>query len=381
MFSIGPSGNAPQQLTPPTTGGEPSAKRHRADLPSFITDFDGARGANFSVITNFFSECVPRAAPRLTQVVTPRRALDIDRVVPAGTTDGTLINIAGDSKSLTALATRAHLRTSPLPEAKRHFERLLHSLEANPKLTCWNSAFENLLALHNMLEQRTTHAVVDLLFDASAEQFLPEAKALVRTARNARFDNALTRHLEAIAAMPPALRLNAWRDTFASVQRCEGYYEASTANRLAKCIGALPGQDRDVAILEMLDIGAKVIRGSGWDALVDTLYKTCAAGSLPRVIRATLDAAARAHDADIKDAVLATALHIDRCSPEDAEHVLARLVAIATLEDEDCPLELTDLEAISMLRDLRHTSDNDTRAYARPDFDDLIRQQCSYAAD
>ncbi|VVD87251.1 hypothetical protein PIN31009_01437 [Pandoraea iniqua] len=383
MFPSALSGNAPQRLTHLTHDGEPAAKRHQTELPSFAADFDGACDSNFCFVTSFSPACVPPAAPRLTQVVTPRRTLDVDRVVPAGITDGTLINIADDLKSLSALATRAHLTTSPLPEAKRHFERLLASLEASPNLTCWRSAFENLLNLHDTLEQRTAHAMVDLLFDASAEQHLPEAKALVRTARNARFDNVLRSRLEAIAAMPPATRLNAWRDTLAAIQRCEGYYEASTANRLAKCIGALPETDREVAILGMLSDGAKVIRGPGWNSLATTLYRTCAAESLPRVMRATLDAATHAHvhDADIKDAVMTTAQHIDRCPLQDAEYVLQRLVAITTLEDEYDHLGFTDLDAISMLRDLRHFSNDDRRAYHRPNFDYLIQQQCSYAAD
>ncbi|WP_058375427.1 hypothetical protein [Pandoraea norimbergensis] len=381
MFAIGPSSSTPQRLTHPTQEGEPPAKRYQADLPSFVTDFDGISDTNFCFVTTFAPTCVPTTAPRLTQVVTPQLALDVDNVVPAGVTDGTLITIASDPKSLSALATHVHLTTSPLPEAKRHFEHLLRSLQANPNLTCWNSAFENLLALHNTLEQRTTQAMVDLMFDTSAEQHLPDAKVLVRTARNTRFDCVLRSRLDAIAAMPQAARLNAWRDTFASVQRCEGYYETSTANQLAKCIADLPDADREVAILGMLSNGAKVIRGPGWDALATTLYGACAAGSLPQIMRATLDASTRAHDADIKDAVMATARHIDRCPPQDAEQVLARLVAITSLEDEYDQLGFTDLEAISMLRDLRHFSNDDRRDYPRPNFDYLIQQQCNYAAD
>ncbi|MGC7406610.1 hypothetical protein ACPWR0_22850 [Pandoraea pneumonica] len=348
---------------------------------SFGIDLASASATNLSSRPPFaFITSTPK--PPLPASLTPD--LEVDVLLPEALNTSTLSKIGSDPKSLTALATLAHMATATIPEAKRLYERLLDALRAMPQFENWDLAFANLLTMRDTLERRTAQAMVELLVDAPGEQRTDVVKALVHTASNARFDGVLQSRLDAIAQMPPGKRLAAWRSTFASCQRSDGYYDTSRANRLAAGIAHLPQGEQRAATSALLANAGNPIRGTGWGELVETCAKQASSnGTITRweVLKEALDASSNAGDAAVKEAIAEAMRHLERCPPDGAQALLAMAVQMTTLEGDYEHLGFNDFDAISLLRDLRDTSSSDKRAYPRPDFATLIRQQLEYAAD
>lgn len=402
LFPIGTSGPSTPPQMRSIFDGEPPAKRACIDAP-FAFDFAGTSSSNICVITPLVAaNPLPQPAPP----VTPAPEFDVDAALPEAFDTSTLSKISTDPRSLTALATVAHMAMAPLPEAKRLYERLLDALEAMPHFDNWDLAFGNLLALRPTLMSRTADAMVALLVDAPGKQRINETTALVRAASNARFDTVLQSRLDAIAELPPAKRLAAWRDTLASCQRSDAYYDTARANRLAKCIDHLPEGEQRGAISTLLTNGGRAISGTDWEPLVHTCtiqahrlalanLQTSAqpapagAQRAPvtpatvqlEVLKAAIDASTKAGDPAIKDTIGEVMRHLDRCPPETAQALLTIAVQITNAQDDYEHLGFSDLEAISVLRNLRDASGNDKRTYPRPDFERLIREQCDYAAE
>lgn len=405
LFPIGTSGPSTQPQMLSILGGEPPAKRACIDT-TFGLDFAGTSSSNVCVITPFFAvNPLPHPAPPITQAP----EFDVDTRLPEAFDTSTLSKIGTDPRSLTALAAVAHLAMAPIPEAKRLYERLLDALEAMPKFDNWGQAFSNLLAMRTTLVSRTADAMVALLVDAPGKQRINETTALALAASNARFDTLLQSRLDAIAELSPAKRLAAWRDTLASCQRSDTYYDTSRANRLAKCIDHLPEEEQRGAISTLLTNDGRAIGFSDWEPLVQTCANQAhrlalansqssaqpALAGLQRapqtrvtpatvqleVLIAAIDASTQAGDPAIKDTIGEVMRHLHRCPPEAAQALLTIAVQITNAQGEYDHLGFCDLEAISVLRNLRDASNNDERAYPRPDFEQLIREQCDYAAE
>lgn len=380
LFPIGTPGPSTQPQLRLLLDGEPPAKRPCTEAP-FVLDFTGLSPTNFSFITPL---AVVNPLPNPTHPIASIPQFHVDSVVPENVDTSALAKIGADPKSLMALTTLTYMATSPLPEAKRLYERLLDALKGMPNFDNWELAFGNLLTMRETLEHRTADAMVDLLVDAPGAQRTDVVKALVHTASNARFDGILQSRLDAIAKMPPAKRLAAWQSTLASCQRSDGYYDASRANRLAAGIAHLPEREQRAATSALLANAENPIRGTGWGELVETCAKNASSNGATmqwEVIREALNASANAGDGAVKEAIAEAARHLERCSPDDARALLVMAVQMITLEGDYDHLGFNDFDAISLLRDLRDTSSNDRRAYPRPDFATLIRQQLEYAAD
>lgn len=313
------------------------------------------------------------ALPRRDTVAAAPETHAVDMLKDDGVYNALSDLAAGRTDSLKCRSIKAYLTSAPYVEARRLLERLIDRLETSHQLKgSWLSAFEALHGWSVAFEARSEQALSAALLstgDARQEQ----VRSLARSATRTRFDGLTSCRLHAMSDMPPQKRATEWNGLLASLQRCRDTANTQTILDLTNFIERLPEDARLPSARAILALDPTVPKPSY--SLARNLFAVLGNADRLSLADHCLEEPSAPAISFMVSILKQVADELPHFPAEDASRLMQRIADLTTGQTEESwALQLDYYTQADIIRALTSASEDDERAYKRPDFDAMKRE-------